>query len=914
MTRVYISSRTNSLFFIIMQVFLICVRSNNVVIEIYIDDDVYYNLNTNSTQQQHSTPITVPGPVRQGQQRYRRRLDTTTDDDNNIDDNMYNDWETSYDANVTTDVLLSKVQNIQIVLLVPTPEHILQANNQHRSLSITNDTDLDINITDTTSTIRIIETFYKSGISFRKSSTSRRSETMWRGYLTTPTIVENNTSTVSNDESSSSSSSIVVRIGFCTVYEINGRIRAATFTTETDVYDMIYYNNKYEIRSSTWVDFPPEDDVVNDENEEEDDFYSSFHSGNRLMKQYDSIISSRNNDVSNNNRNSFGQYKVVQYDNASEWMTRNVSKITRIPSSHDRLLQNVTNITSTTTPIRIVDVLFVVTNRALCEYIGLYNNNTFKTCPITPSNRAPMDSRLQLSISETNTALISINVQVRISHIVYLNESSTYDPISDRIGINSISTNTDIQSLRTQTGADLVSVIAGRGANCGLAAIKGYRSIVNQGCLKQYTLSHEIGHNFGCNHDRQTFVESGLTQHQYAHALLNDPLYRTFLSYGPSTCPRVPYYSSSTIVLPNGLSLGNTSIDNLRMIQEQAPVISKWKSLPPTRRPTVIPTKSPTRIPTKRPTRNPTKRPTRKPTRNPSRKPTRKPTYKPTNKPSNRPITSNPTFSPVTIHPTFSPVTSQPTFSPVTSQPTFHPVTSHPTFCPINPTSIPITRNPTVQPTQTPTNQPILYPTSSPTTNPTVKPTIPTTSQPTFVSTSVPTSVPTIQPTLFPTRQPTIKPTPQPTGNPIRLPTLLPTTQPTLFPTTQPTLFPTTQPTLFPTTQPTVNPTRQPTLLPTIQPRGNPSVNPTVHPLPTKINSKQPLYRSVTLSPVRKPINKNRHYCYRTTCTRQTTKGEILFRMYRRSILTGYCTTVCVRRSQYKQYKLLGFTCGVCRK
>ena len=64
-----------------------------------------------------------------------------------------------------------------------------------------------------------------------------------------------------------------------------------------------------------------------------------------------------------------------------------------------------------------------------------------------------------------------------------------------------------VHALRQAYGADVVAMIVGRGQYCGVGymgpSIGSMYSVSSYSCATgYYTFGHEIGHNFGLNHDR----------------------------------------------------------------------------------------------------------------------------------------------------------------------------------------------------------------------------------------------------------------------------------------------------------------------------------------------------------------------------------------------------------------------------
>jgi Metallo-peptidase family M12B Reprolysin-like len=216
----------------------------------------------------------------------------------------------------------------------------------------------------------------------------------------------------------------------------------------------------------------------------------------------------------------------------------------------------------------------------MCEYSGIVG----RSCIVNKKNRAPMLARLKVAEAETNNAMNFVNVQIRIIRVVFTSDP-TWDPIANQASLDALNYDKRLKRLRRRLGADLVSVIGGQSDTCGIAFRYNFKSIVSQDCFSQYSFSHEIGHNFGGNHDRGDFI---MPNHPWAYAYQYQNEYRTFLSYNCFTengCPRLPYYSSSQLTLSDGRPLGDEKNDNLRQIAKFAPTVAGWRT-----RPTMKPT------------------------------------------------------------------------------------------------------------------------------------------------------------------------------------------------------------------------------------------------------------------------------------------------------------------------------------
>jgi hypothetical protein len=368
----------------------------------------------------------------------------------------------------------------------------------------------------------------------------------------------------------------------------------------------------------------------------------------------------------------------------------------------------------------IIDAMVLYTADAECANAGYIDPITGLPlgCERTPTTEASIRSLIDLAIAETNTAysLSGVNVVLNLVHAAYDDYVETDDM---RTTLYALSAKPSVLALRQTYGADVVSMIAGRGGYCGIGYMgptKEYMySVSHYGCATgYYTFGHEIGHNFGLTHDRGS--KNQCTNAGYAYGF-RDPQaeFRSILAYSCNAnectgnplpagapCTRVQRFSN-TYALYNGKPIGDVNNDGARRINDVAAQVSNFFVRPPSSVPMMSPTMSPTMS---KPTLTPTSQPTSSsPTA--SEPTTSEPILTPTSQPTtSSPTTSTPTTSEPTLTPTSQPTTSSPTASePTTSEPTLTP-TSQST------TSSPTTSEPTTsEPTPTPTSQPT---TSSP--------------------------------------------------------------------------------------------------------------------------------------------------------------------------------------------------------
>jgi hypothetical protein len=310
-----------------------------------------------------------------------------------------------------------------------------------------------------------------------------------------------------------------------------------------------------------------------------------------------------------------------------------------------------------------IDVLVLYTANAECRNAG-----SDRGCARNDTTQVAMLNRITLAVSETNVAyeLSGINVNLNLVHVAFdTYVEATSDAYSQ--ALRALHTKNDCNldqahTLRTTYGADVVALIIDDAQYCGMAylgpGIDSMFSVTAWNCATgYYTFGHEIGHNFGCNHDRGAKNACNNTNTNYGY---RDPSgqFRSILAYECRTdqcdnntavsCPRVQRFSNNyagTNVY-NGLGpIGTAQNDNARKTNDVAQTVANYfptvTSSPSTARPTVAPT-------TSQPTTSPTDSPTRVPT-------TSKPTDSPT---TGSPTTSIPTKTPTTRIPTKTPTMS----------------------------------------------------------------------------------------------------------------------------------------------------------------------------------------------------------------------------------------------------------------
>jgi hypothetical protein len=212
--------------------------------------------------------------------------------------------------------------------------------------------------------------------------------------------------------------------------------------------------------------------------------------------------------------------------------------------------------------------------------------------------RAAMDSLAMNSVANANLVYSNslVNAQLRLVYSGPVNFVET-DISSDLSALQSSGDTKidEVHALRTQHGADVVTLLGGGYRNAGYCGI-GYLmtspstsfatyafNVVDHTCAGgNMTYAHEVGHNQGLHHDP---ANAGSTpSYPYAYGY-QDPsgYFRTVMSYGGAT--RIAYLSSPD-VLYNTRPTGVSGQDNARALNANVATVAAFKSVGGTTTPT----------------------------------------------------------------------------------------------------------------------------------------------------------------------------------------------------------------------------------------------------------------------------------------------------------------------------------------
>jgi hypothetical protein len=206
---------------------------------------------------------------------------------------------------------------------------------------------------------------------------------------------------------------------------------------------------------------------------------------------------------------------------------------------------------------------------------------------------------IQIGLDETNQGYANSGVlqRIRVVHTVEVNydESGGFDLALDRLTDPGDGYLDDVLDLRNQYGADLVSLWINNSEYCGLANLMTQLdpsfestafSVVNVTCATgYYSFAHEMGHNQGCQHDRNNAEGPGVYPYSYGYQQISaNPIFRTIMAYDCSgaPCKRVNYWANPDVKyegLPTGMgpSSGLAADDSLSLNNTRL-VVSRFRN------------------------------------------------------------------------------------------------------------------------------------------------------------------------------------------------------------------------------------------------------------------------------------------------------------------------------------------------
>ncbi|MDP7052405.1 MAG: leucine-rich repeat protein [Verrucomicrobiota bacterium] len=248
----------------------------------------------------------------------------------------------------------------------------------------------------------------------------------------------------------------------------------------------------------------------------------------------------------------------------------------------------------------VVDVLAVYTEKAR-KHVGGKSSE--------PENHDHIINLYQTYIDIANTALKDSGVDVKLN-AVHMEEIDYNESVEDKDLAKPMAHMKDtsdgimdnIPILEDRYKPDLVSLVAAPPSSDGVAGIGtmpesldrlsdySLYSAINVAVCDELTLAHELGHNFGCDHDRAHAMSSKhVYDYAYGHRFKavtstgHEKYYTTIMSYATKPSDQgVGCFSNPDITylnVPTGVMEGQSgSSNNASVIRQTAPIIAQLNS------------------------------------------------------------------------------------------------------------------------------------------------------------------------------------------------------------------------------------------------------------------------------------------------------------------------------------------------
>lgn len=233
----------------------------------------------------------------------------------------------------------------------------------------------------------------------------------------------------------------------------------------------------------------------------------------------------------------------------------------------------------------------------------------------TPASRvrygqANLEARILSAVAGANQAYLnsSIDLQINVVHLAEVSYTETGNMGDALAALQGTSDGKmdEVHRWRDQYGADLVSLINEDSNICGKAnTMKNVStyfapyafSVVGSGCLSNLSLQHELGHNMGNQHDRDSATNLGAYEYSYGfrRCVSDGSGFRTVMAYACSGASRVNYFSNPYVTY-GGYATGvayessaSGSADNARSMRSTMPVVSAFRGAGGTSGTTTVP-------------------------------------------------------------------------------------------------------------------------------------------------------------------------------------------------------------------------------------------------------------------------------------------------------------------------------------
>ncbi|WP_313919006.1 M12 family metallo-peptidase [Tahibacter sp.] len=259
-----------------------------------------------------------------------------------------------------------------------------------------------------------------------------------------------------------------------------------------------------------------------------------------------------------------GRHAIVEVDEA------------KMPADHDevayrRLFDEAGR--AALAPSKAIEANSVV--RVLVNYTSAANN-------ATPS----MSGLINLAISESNqgyaNSSVAVTLQLAGSGLVSYTETGNFSTELSRYRSTSDGYMDTIHTQRNNVAADVAVLIVNGSAYCGIGymnvnAASAFTVVARTCATGYYSFAHEIGHNFGANHDP---ANASGSPYAYGHGYQYPAgRWRTIMAYACAgvSCTRINYWSNPNKTY-NGVAMGTAAThNNARVLNQRAATVAAFR-------------------------------------------------------------------------------------------------------------------------------------------------------------------------------------------------------------------------------------------------------------------------------------------------------------------------------------------------
>jgi len=306
---------------------------------------------------------------------------------------------------------------------------------------------------------------------------------------------------------------------------------------------------------------------------------------NGVKRIFATVLDVENKNVHIIRPSSFGETEMVTI-HASEYP----NAIAEPSTNEDNDDRNLLNATTDDETGDIIDILVIWSHAAECRSSDLPLG-----CALNEMTRSNMRGIIQLGVEEANTAYILSGIETQLRLVFSYREPTNYQEVDaydmlDFITLPNDGILDDVHEKRKKFGADLVSFVVDTRQTCGLGWIGPKKqfmfSVQSWFCFAgHFSLAHEVGHNYGCNHDR--VAENCCEDRVNVTYGYKDPesRYRSIMAYDcqhgfcngqkGQLCTRIQRFSNTKYKFQN-LPIGDNQTDCASQINSVRSIVASY--------------------------------------------------------------------------------------------------------------------------------------------------------------------------------------------------------------------------------------------------------------------------------------------------------------------------------------------------